>query len=662
MAVSSKKILKYVVAIITLVSLSITSGINVKATTISNGKEEELTNEVKGKVQEIVKEIRKPPIIVIPGIMGSNLYQDEECKNLVWANVNLNPFSSTGIYKLGNNIDISKNLYPKAAVNEVPLSEDDREYGVLGVYKTIINRLCDEFPDREVYFFSYDFRQSNADTAKKLKDFIDNKIKADSVDLVCHSMGNSVAANYALLDKSKIDKLISLGGVHEGAPKIVNATLKWSVISTTWNPADFLLGLCGLQKKVKAGFSSISELFPTKKYFNSTTFSTKIKDGALSSHTENLSYEGYEKYCKTIFGLDKYNNSKKVQSSLYVGNTGILATINNAYFAIGTGEKTISAVNFKDGDTLDDLEIDSLVYENNGDGTVPQASLTMMNTLQSSKTANVKFFEGIDHGNVIVNDTSLAWIVDVIRTGDSTLGSKTITKGKPYIVLRAKAPVNINVSKDGQELDSSEENLSLESDYGRLDFVGGNEDIKMLAVDDEESDEYSIDLKGTDEGNMDFSVAWYDEDNNLKEERVIKDVPVTATSDITTSIDENNETKLMVDENGDGNVDSTIVYSKESEDNKVITLVKKDNSGDDNNFVDDSKTYNGIEESKENKEDLEELVNGNDGQAVSENLSSETAVIESCITSNRNWMVGVAVLVLFVALGGLYFRKNRRAR
>ena len=403
--------------------------------------------------------------------MGSNLYQDEECNNLVWANVNMNPFSSTSIYKLGSNIDISKNLYPKAAVNEVPLSEEDREYGVLGVYKTIINRLCSEFPDREVYFFSYDFRQSNADTAKKLKDFIDNKIKADSVDLVCHSMGNSVAANYALIDKSKIDKLISLGGVHEGAPKIVNATLKWSVISTTWNPADFLLGLCGLQKKVK-----------------------------------------------------------------------------------------------------------------------------------------------------------------------------------------------INVSKDGQELDSSEENLSLESDYGRLDFVGGNEDIKMLAVDDEESDKYSIDLKGADEGNMDFSVAWYDEDNNLKEERVIKDVPVTATSNITTSINENNETKLMVDENGDGNVDSTVVYSKESEDNKVITLVKKDNSGDDNNFVDDSKTYNGIEESKENKEDLEELVDGNNGQAVGENLSSETAVIENCTTSNRNWMIGVVVLVIFVALGGLYFGKNRRAR
>ena len=50
-----------------------------------------------------------------------------------------------------------------------------------------------------------------------------------------------------------------------------------------------------------------------------------------------------------------------------------------------------------------------------------------------------------------------------------------------------------------RDRDSSEENLSLESDYGRLDFVGGHDDIKMLAIDDEESDEDSIDLKGTDE-------------------------------------------------------------------------------------------------------------------------------------------------------------------
>lgn len=140
----------------------------------------------------------EPPIILIPGIMGSNLYADEEFKTRIWGpEVNLNPFSSTSIYNLGKNIEISKPLYAKPGVNEVPLPTNKREYGLLNVYKKLMDKLCKEFPNRQIYFFSYDFRQGNEQSAEKLKDYIDNTIKADSVDIISHSMGGNVVVNYA---------------------------------------------------------------------------------------------------------------------------------------------------------------------------------------------------------------------------------------------------------------------------------------------------------------------------------------------------------------------------------------------------------------------------------------------------------------------------------
>lgn len=353
-------------------------------------------------------DVKEPPIIVMPGIMGSNLYSDSSYNNRVWAPNNFNPFSSGNIYDFGENMKISNALYVKPARNQMPLSFDEREYGALDSYKGLVDRLCAEFPNREVYFFSYDFREDNEATAQKLKYFIDNVLKADSVDIVAHSMGGNISTHYLKENANKIHKLVFLGTPFVGAPKAIKAALDDAVVSETWNPVDAAIGLTGLNRNVKAGYDSIGNLFPSRRYFNVSYFSTVYNNGSKN----DIDYGTYYRYCKAIFG-NRYD--KIVQEQADIENCELLLNLDNLYFGAGTGLKTISSVTFKDGNTLDNIGVDSLEYKNDGDGTVPLYSSTLVGKLQFYSKNKVTFFQNVSHRNLVSDSNSLNWVVNVLK-------------------------------------------------------------------------------------------------------------------------------------------------------------------------------------------------------------------------------------------------------
>lgn len=492
---------------------------------------------------------KEPPIILLPGIMGSNLYADEECKTAVWAlGVDLNPFSEKSFYKLGKNIEISKPIYVKNGRDNAKSSVWKREYGAACVYKKLMDKLCKEFPNREIYLFSYDFRQSNEKSAKELRDFIDNTIKADSVDIISHSMGGNVVANYAKKDSSKIHKFISLAAPLEGAPKIINAVLENSVIGTKWNPLDYALALFGLRKEVKAGFSSIAELFPTQNYFNSTAFKSKFKNGN-SEEVRDIDYATYYKYCKSIFG-SKFDDALRVQKSIDTDNVNFFRNFSNAYFVFGVDQKTVSSVVFKDGNNLSELGVDSLIYDNNGDGTVPNSSLTLMGQLENS-AAHIRCFKGVSHANIISKDESINWIIDTLKNKNADEGLSFVPESKSYVVMRVEAPVDVNVKKNGETL-TSEGNVSTEGSFGRIDTIGQDKQVKMIAIDDD----CDVKFDAKDEGKVDFTIEWYDANNNLKEKRQVKNVDISKDAKVSpSSLNRGDNTSILVDENNDGVID-----------------------------------------------------------------------------------------------------------
>lgn len=508
------------------------------------------------------------PIIFIPGILGSRLFEDPECNSVLWTPEGSVPQMLRTLSSAKTKMKIDVPLYVNKPVDQNKLSTDKREYGATQIYKNMIDSLCQRFPDKEVYFFSYDFRKSNVENGRILNDFI-NSLDHQKVNIVAHSMGGLVSANYISENgDSKINKIILVGSPLEGAPQLLNAVMHWEIAGN--GLLDTVLGLAGLVKDVKASYKSTAEMYPTKNYFDQVGFFVRDRYDWIDRYytCKKIDYKTYQKYGKVIFS-DNYEEAVKEQEKINVDGINVLSTLDNSYFVFGTGMHTVKSVEFKDAnnlyemDTIDDKNISDLLYENTGDGTVPYLSYTAMeNVNEKVKPDHIAYFNKMNHTNIAGSfgkfdkrsksekQAPINWILDVIEKGYSDKAQDKPSESKNFTVLKIDDNAEITVKKDGKVLSSSADDFSVNSDFGRLDLVGENNGIKILAIDDDT--DYEISMNAKQAGNVDYSVRWYGSDEILLEERDFIDVPVEENTKIVTSIDKDSDTKLVVDTNGDG--------------------------------------------------------------------------------------------------------------
>ena len=154
------------------------------------------------------------PVIFVPGTMGSELWQGSE---RVWPNVNL-------LFKHPEVLRYSENttLKPKGILNEmviVPNLISFDQYNLLGDY--LVEELGYE---RENNFieFAYDWRQDVRQSARDLARFIDGWNVDSPITIIAHSLGTLVSRYYVekLGGKKKVNRLMLIGGPHQGVPKI----------------------------------------------------------------------------------------------------------------------------------------------------------------------------------------------------------------------------------------------------------------------------------------------------------------------------------------------------------------------------------------------------------------------------------------------------------
>ena len=187
-------------------------------------------------------------IIILPGITGSELISAKDHKinssltvekgDLIWP-----PFEFTEIDSeldlIGSATDYVKyaaislemlrlDENGKTIYDIIPkeVTENDLFIGTLSTATLTFNELYNEFSDtHEIIFFSYDWRQSCADIAASLEEYIDS-CGFDDVTFVCHSMGGLVAAHYLNLNENNISKtnqVITVGTPFGGSPKALMA-------------------------------------------------------------------------------------------------------------------------------------------------------------------------------------------------------------------------------------------------------------------------------------------------------------------------------------------------------------------------------------------------------------------------------------------------------
>lgn len=147
---------------------------------------------------------------------------------------------------------------------------------------------------------------------------------------------------------------------------------------------------------------------------------------------------------------------------------------------------------------------------------------------------------------------------------DISVGSK--------IVINIACPVDVSVTYNGETLSSAESTYCDTTSFGTLQLLGKDQDIKVLSLDSDK--EYEVELTGTGIGKMDYSVSYFDENEQISDYRSFEAVPITMTTVITSDTNNTEENvSLNIDNDGDGEVDT--VWTAETKSAGKVTYEKE---------------------------------------------------------------------------------------
>lgn len=122
------------------------------------------------------------------------------------------------------------------------------------------------------------------------------------------------------------------------------------------------------------------------------------------------------------------------------------------------------------------------------------------------------------------------------------------------IVINIACPVDVFISYNGETLSSASSSYQDTASFGSLKLLGKKKDIKVVTLDADKV--YDVQLTGTDDGAMDYTINYIDDTDTITDYRGFRSVPITASTRITTSTDNSKAVQLNIDENGDGTIDS----------------------------------------------------------------------------------------------------------
>lgn len=361
-------------------------------------------------------------IIIIPGIMGSQIFADEDI--LIPSGETLLIFdegtrlwdpSKTGIEVLNSNdkvLALKMNSYGSSVnltrvnaptINEYNKTENDFQYGAQDMYRDIYNQMYEMYFEYgyDIVFYEYDWRYDPYDTAMDLNSFINEQGYNDIV-FVAHSMGGLVSAYYissSYANMEKINSNISIGTPYLGSAHLLDAYISGKAVEVS---GAWLVGFYNAVKEVIYNFPSIYSLIPFEQhwqpyleYKNSynqqiscLTYLDTIE--ALSNYMPNWNDNLCEEALSNRFKLFNEDGSYITENVL-------------SYYIVGTNINTTNSLNFEVDDELD-VEYFSNYFTKKttiyGDGTVTLQSSTVGGTLDNNRIFYKTNSDGFDSSHV----------------------------------------------------------------------------------------------------------------------------------------------------------------------------------------------------------------------------------------------------------------------
>ncbi|MDP2638508.1 MAG: hypothetical protein Q8P26_05615 [Candidatus Levybacteria bacterium] len=534
----------------------------------------------------VVPNLGKVPLILIPGMAGSELKTAEE---IPWVEPDGHGFFFSHIYPADEKVWVN-------AVEAIKLGEDDyfdilkmNDTGELSLanlaltgnsitYDDAINFFISQgyILNEDFFLFPYDWRKDISLTGPLLDQKIDQikeQTGSQRVDIIAHSMGGLVARNYVSdMEKAvKVRKLFTLGTPHLGSVNSLKTLRHGGCLTKVgYQNLPFCLGVTSSEvKDVVQNMISAYELAPTEKYFDFYSgedigHSYPINDvGDIddNSITGALDYS----QTKTLLSNLGHNTSLYSRAQIFHGIDSSFTDTNGVEIVNIAGSGLPTAGQLKESYTTNILGFrvshKDILYIN-GDQTVPLLSASLIDYGKGlSLLGDAKvYYTKQEHGNLVASGSALLLVNNILNNNSSLPdGVATVPYSFNGTLVSAHSPVNIHIYDSlGNHTGPTgsgdfEENIS-GSFYDTLD------DAKFIYLPN--NGQYTVQANSTGEGSFDLNIRKFEENVNTTT-TLYKNVPLTFDTQVTTSLDTFSDAPpvLSVDEDGDGIYETSINYT-----------------------------------------------------------------------------------------------------
>lgn len=294
------------------------------------------------------------PVIIIPGILGTELISGSRT---VWPlEIDTSASGLIGLLtdflslKLDGNGNTVSNMQP---VRFSPMTEyqSGDDVGAYGAYTALALALSEDLGYENVWFFGYDWRLDNRETAEELYDYIQRVLsatEASKVNIVAHSMGGLVTSAYLVSHGGEglIDRAVTCGTPFLGAQMAYTALEDGSGLIDVGS--DKYQQFADMLPNVFSSFPSLYQLLPAGSW---KALGLVDENGVLCESATFAQKAGYAFYTDVSCSLEEVWSS--------VDHTNI----------IGTGNVTAGENGDEDGDgtvTFHSASADGLFDENPG--------------------------------------------------------------------------------------------------------------------------------------------------------------------------------------------------------------------------------------------------------------------------------------------------------
>lgn len=492
----------------------------------------------------------KRPVVIIPGIMGTEMYSDDE---KLWADVP-RMFSDAGdefMSDLGFNSDGTL-INPEVGLGHVlgkPSIKFDYSEKLISDLHTL-----GYVDNQDLFLFPYDWRKELSQTANgPLKTRLDEILTStgqDKVDVLAHSQGGLVIKKL-LLDnpsyQSKIEKLIFVGTPHLGAPKSAKALLYGDSMGVSFAG----LGLDPEEiKRIGQNMPAVYELLPSQEYFSHYTgyLGTAKKTSLLGDWSVELYGKSETNASLASSGL----NSSLIHTAddfheSTLDNFNFAPTGISAYNIVGCQEPTLTEIFQRAGGKF------KLTF-NAGDGTVPVKSA---NNLFGAKTY---YALDTDHGTMLTSDGTRQQITHLLEGNEEVTNTSKLSTNSSDCqfsgqVVSVHSPVEIDVYDANGNHTGKDLNGNLEVNIPKSTFETiGEEKFVVLPKDGE----FRVHLKGLGVGTFSLFREILDE-SGVASAQTFLNLPVNADTTGEMVLHGGETSELQLDTDGDDQTDQTVL-------------------------------------------------------------------------------------------------------